>query len=178
MNDIQAIELALAKRQEGYKAIFANHANYVFTHAFRLIKHKESAEDLTQETFKDAFRFLQSFKGKSSLRTWIYKILFNKALRQLKKNQSAPLLSEPGEEDNAYAKVEAKIVVNEVIDSLGEKERSLLILAYWDNLKIDEIADLLGMTPTNAKVSLFRARKKFAQKWSKINGKGELSNEM
>jgi RNA polymerase sigma-70 factor (ECF subfamily) len=178
MTDNQAIELAKNNREEGFKAIFTNHADYLFTHARRFLKNNEAAEDLTQETFKDAFRFLAGFKGNSSLRTWLYKIMFNRALKQLKKPENPGLKVAPASVVNSFKKIERRLDVTEVLNLLPAKERSILLLAYWDELKLNEIADILGISLTNAKVSLFRARQKFAGEWNKINQKGERINEM
>ena len=175
MNDQEAIQLALKGIEDGYRAIFANHSACLFTHALRFLKNRETAEDVVQETFNDAFRFLQSFKGKSSLRTWLYKILYRKAIRS-SKNQNPFLLSEPGKIDATFDRIEASLDTAEILDRLSERERSLLIMAYWDQMKIEEIAGILEISPGNAKVSLFRARQSFAKIWQ--SQKGEIANEV
>ena len=175
MNDQEAIKLALNGREEGYRAIFANHSACLFTHALRFLKNRETAEDAVQETFNDAFRFLQSFKGQSSLRTWLYKILYRKAIKLSKSNDTS-LLTEPGQMDNSFKRVENSLDATGALAKLNQRERSLLIMAYWDELKLEEIAEILEISPGNAKVSLFRARQKFARIWQ--DQKGEIANEM
>ncbi len=104
--------------------------------------------------------------------------MFNKALKQLKKPVNPGLKVDPAIVDNGYKKIERQLDVTEVLNLLQEKERSILLLAYWDELKLNEIADILGISLVNAKVSLFRARQKFAGEWNKIAQKGEKVNEM
>lgn len=178
MNDQEAIALAINGREEGFKAIFENHSAYMFTHALRFLRNQETAEDVVQETFKDAFRFIQSFKGDSSLRTWLYKILFRKVIKASEKREPMKLEYESGKEDSSYRKAELRIDMAEVLDQLPEKDRAILMLAYWDDLRLNEIAEILGISLTNAKVVLFRARKKFGQHWIKARQKGERTNEM
>ncbi|GAB4276383.1 MAG: RNA polymerase sigma factor [Candidatus Rifleibacteriota bacterium] len=178
MNDHEAIKLAIQKREDGYKAIFENHSAFLFTHALKFMKNRECAEDLVQETFNDAFRFLEGFKGNSSLRTWLYKILYNKALRSLSKIRHQNLEFEPGKNDESFKKTEQKLATKEILDKLPEKDRSILLLAYWDELKLEEIAEILEISLSNAKVSLFRARKRFERIWLESGLKGEMANEM
>lgn len=179
MNDAEALKMALAGREEGFRAIFANHSSCLFTHAVRLTRVRETAEDMVQETFNDAFRFLAGFKGTSSLRTWLYKILFRKILRHMERPKtSSTELFEIGQPDQALKNIDKKIDTAAILDRLCEKERSLLMLAYWDDLKLDEIAEILEITLTNAKVSLFRARQKFAQLWLQQSQKGEQTHEL
>lgn len=178
MNDSEAIALALNGREEGFKAIFANHSSCLFTHALRFTRHQETAEDLVQETFNDAFRFLGSFKGQSSLRTWLYKILFRKAIKNNNQPRPESLPFEHGDHDREFARVESRIDTARVLEQLAEKDRALLLLAYWDELKLEEIADILEISLSNAKVSLFRARQKFGQHWREMSQKGEMTNEL
>lgn len=178
MNDSDAIKSALSGREEGYNAIFVNHSAYLFTHALRFTGNRETAEDLVQETFNDAFRFLASFKGQAALRTWLYKILYHKVLKTSAKKTSPALLKEIGETDKSYARVEKSIDTNRVLNMLAERDRSILVLAYWDELKLEEIAEILEISLSNAKVSLFRARQKFARLWHEIVQKGEMANEL
>jgi RNA polymerase sigma-70 factor (ECF subfamily) len=178
MDDQEAIKLAIEKREAGFRAIFVNHSTFLFTHAYKFLRHKENAEDVVQETFKDAFTYIQSFKGNSSLRTWLYKILYRKALKLINKNKQPKL--EPANEPTPqqFNKAEQKLDTREILDKLPENDRALLMLAYWDELKLEEIAEILGLTLTNTKVRLFRARKKFGELWIKTHRKGEIANEM
>jgi RNA polymerase sigma-70 factor (ECF subfamily) len=178
MNDLEAVKLAQEKREDGYKAIFENHSSFLFTHALRFLKNPEAAEDSVQEALHDAFRFINGFKGNSSLRTWLYKILYRKMLRQISKNKTEPMIIEPGVTDSTYHNVELKLDTTEILDQLPERDRSLLMLAYWDELKIEEIADILQISLSNAKISLFRARKKFGERWQQNRRKGENANEL
>ena len=178
MNDAEAIKMALSGREDGYNAIFANHSSCLFTYALRLTRHRETAEDIVQETFNDAFRFLSSFKGRSSLRTWLYKILFRKMLKEKERKRPEKLEFESGNLDSGFSRAETKIDTASVLEQLAEKERSILMLAYWDELKLEEIAEILEISLSNAKVSLFRARRRFAATWLETSQKGEKANEL
>ncbi|MFZ5949569.1 MAG: RNA polymerase sigma factor [Candidatus Rifleibacteriota bacterium] len=177
MNDSEAIALALNGREDGFKAIFANHSACLFTHALKFTGRRETAEDLVQETFSDAFRFLAGFRGQARLRTWLYKILFRKAI---KKREATPaeFRFDSGKTEKGFAQSELKLDTSRILDLMAEKDRSILMLAYWDELKIEEIAEILEISPVNAKVSLFRARQKFARFWQQNCRQGDNSYEL
>lgn len=168
MNDAEAIKLALAGQQIGYKAIYANHADFLYTHAFRILKNQESAEDAVQETFTAAWKALRDFKGNSMLRTWLYRILYNNALKLIKQNSKKLITDVDPFTKSSQAKIDRKIAVEEILDRLPERDRSLLIMTYWDELPIATCAKILDMSPGNAKICLFRARKKFAQLYNPL----------
>lgn len=178
MNDTEALKTALEGREDGFRAIFANHAAFLLTHALRILKNDQAAEDAVQETFLSAFRALASFKGESQLRTWLYRILYNNALKAIKSS------SRSGETESSFENVAAsatdparRLEVNQILDQLPPRDRSILILVYWDDLPLKEAAKILETTENNAKIILFRARKRFSEIWQSSQGK-EISNEM
>lgn len=180
MNDKTAIELAKAGREDGFKAIFENHATYLFTIAFKVLKQKEAAEDAVQSAFDTAFRHIGSFKGNSRLRTWLYTILVRTALKDKLKTNSLieynPDIT--GKIDSSFSKNEKAHDVAIILDLLSEKDRGILIMYYWDDLTVKEIAEILETNSNHVKILLFRARKKFQYYWKSNNSEGELSNEV
>lgn len=178
MNDTEALKTALEGREEGFRAIFANNASFLFTHALRILKSQHAAEDAVQETFLSAFKSLASFKGESQLRTWLYRILYNNSLRIAKGNTNS---QEPEKiNDMAYSSpvdVTNKIMVGEILDQMAERDRSILMMVYWDELPIKEAARILEISENTAKIVLFRARKRFAETWQASQGK-EKCHEM
>ena len=180
MNDHEAIKLAQAGKQDGFKAIFENHSTYLYTLALRILQNKEQAEDAVQEAFSSAFKHISGFKGTSKLRTWLYTILSRAAFKNLKSSPPDlpydPELS--GKKSSGYDNSEKAHDVRKVLDRLSERDRAILIMAYWDELKVKEIADVLQTNPNHIKILLYRARKKFSEIWQKKNKKGVEENEL
>jgi len=178
MNDVEAIKSALHGREEGFRAIFANHGDFLFTHALRYLKNQQLAEDAVQETLTAAFRSLASFRGDARLRSWLYKILRNSCLRLITKNPvPLQILIEPTSSGPAE-NIELRLDVAEMLDRLPERDRSILLLTYWDELPLKEVAELLEISENNAKIVLFRARKRFAELWQRHGRKEEIESEM
>ncbi len=180
MNDAEAIKLALHGREEGFRAIFANHSAFLFTHALRILKDRLHAEDAVQETFSAAFRALGSFRGEARLRTWLYQILYRNAIRLAGRNQrTLPLVAEPPDKAGDFPDLEQKSDVESILDQLGERDRAILIMTYWDEMPLSEAAEVLEVCENNAKIILFRARKRFAGLWSAANrGKDGEQHEL
>jgi RNA polymerase sigma-70 factor (ECF subfamily) len=132
------------------------------------------AEEATQDAFVQAFKNLRKFKGKAAFSTWFYRIVVNESL---KKNRKKKLQfvgiseSEIGETIpdiyshaiEPFHEEEQRELIEQVLEKLKETEALLLKLFYLEEKKIDEIVEITGLTPSNCKVILFRARKKFAE---------------
>ena len=178
MNDAEAIKLALLGREDGFRGIFANHGDFLFTHALRYLKSRELAEDAVQETLTAAFRSLATFRGDARLRTWLYRILRNNCLRLLSKNPAArQLIVEPSGKGSEN-EVEQRLDVAEILNRMPERDRSILLLTYWDELPLKEAAGILDISENNAKIVLFRARKRFAELWQSHGRREGKTNEV
>ena len=178
MNDAEAIKLAVQGREEGFRSIFASHGDFLFTHALRFLKSRELAEDAVQETLTAAFRSLTTFRGDARLRTWLYRILRNNCLRLIGKNPAVQqILAEPAEKSSEN-EVEQRLDVADILDRMPERDRSILMLTYWDELPLREAAEILAISENNAKVVLFRARKRFAELWQSHGRKEGNANEL
>ncbi len=72
-----------------FKALVKEHQSRVYHHAMQILRNREEAEDVCQETFIQVYESIKSFKGQSSLSTWIIRIAINKALEKLRKEKDA-----------------------------------------------------------------------------------------
>lgn len=141
----------------------------VYTLAFRLLRNREDAEEVSQDVFIKAYRGLASFRGSAAFSTWLYKIAYRSSLDFLKKyhkksdpaiirmNEGYPLPAmdegmQPMEED------EQKTMVRKAITSLSGEDQVLITLYYYDERSLKEIAGILEISVNTAKVRLFRCR--------------------
>lgn len=142
----------------------------VFILVARIVSNQEDAEELTQDVFLKAFQHLSSFKGTSSFSTWIYSIAYNTAISNARKKkfdtfvmddtllanisdtQVDEALNDEGEEQIAK--------LNRAMEQLDSEEQALISLFYYEEKTLNEVALILGLTESNAKVKLHRIRKK------------------
>jgi len=163
-----------------FQQVYDEYHAKIFRYLTRIVGHSE-AEDLTQEVFVKVGQSLETFRGESQLSTWIYRIATNAALDRLRQ----PSFRHGGEkllpvEAIAEIKADADIqtgelkasteqrlirsemngCIREIIQTLPEQYRSVIVLGELEGLKDGEIAEILGLTLQMAKVRLHRARAK------------------
>ncbi|HNW36554.1 MAG TPA: RNA polymerase sigma factor [Candidatus Ozemobacteraceae bacterium] len=169
MNDVEALTLARQGRQEGFKAIWETYGRYLYTLAFRLLRDRALAEDASQEAFSAAFRSIDGFRGDCRLKTWLYRILYRAVLRIQDRHQHGNGVCEVPESfatsGNRHEELESRLDVRDILDRLPERDRAILIMAYWDDLTCAEIAEVLSTNANHVKILLFRARERFARLW-------------
>lgn len=169
-SDIHIIQRILNGETALYENFVNAYGQQVFTLIVRIVANQEDAEELTQDTFLKAFQHLSSFKGNSSFSTWIYSIAYNTAISYARKKkydtfnmddallanisdqQVDEILNEEGEE--------RILELNRAIEQLNSDERALITLFYHEEKPLNEVALILGLTESNAKVKLHRIRKK------------------
>jgi len=156
-----------------YAQLVDCYKDLVYTLALRMLKHKEEAEEVAQDTFVKVFKSLHKFKGDSKFSTWIYKVAYNTCLDTIKKNKKH-LNNVTIDEynfnkldtiDNALdniIKEEKSALIKNCINKLPEDSSALLTLFYFEELSLDEISKIINIEANTVKVKLFRARKKLA----------------
>jgi RNA polymerase sigma-70 factor (ECF subfamily) len=170
------VAAAQAGQQDAFAEIVERHSPVVYNLALRLMKDPHEAEEVLQETFISAFRALPRFEGRSQLGTWLYRIGYNAALMRLRKRQppteplDQPVTTEAGDQiprelvdwgsipDDLLLRRELRTVLTAALDTLPESLRSVFVLRDIEGLSTAETAEALGLTETNAKVRLHRAR--------------------
>jgi RNA polymerase sigma-70 factor (ECF subfamily) len=172
-NDQIIINQILEGDSHAFTKLVDSYKDLVFTLALRMLKNRDEAEEVSQDTFIKVFKSLTKFKGDSKFSTWIYKVAYNTCLDRLKKNkrkQSEVAIDEFTEHhiktiDNALDKMEQderNKAIKNCLELLPHEDSFLLTLYYFEDQSLDEISKITGLTANNVKVKLFRSRKKLA----------------
>ncbi|MBP3679896.1 MAG: RNA polymerase sigma factor [Bacteroidaceae bacterium] len=153
-----------------YEYFLDRYGQQVFLLVARIVSCQEDAEELTQDIFLKAFRHLHSFKVESSFSTWIYRIAYNTAIsanRKRKKQELhwdesllANLTDEQVDEVLDDESEERLARLNVALEKLDADERAMVTLYYMEDKPISELASIMSITESNAKVRLYRIRKK------------------
>jgi RNA polymerase sigma factor (sigma-70 family) len=175
MVEHQQDNIYISKVLEGDRNAFAylvdKYKTMVYSLALRMVKDREEAEEISQDAFIKAYQSLASFKGKAKFSSWLYRIVYNTAISKLRQQPAGKVsLDESNLPDTLYMESkenydtlsagERKKYLEKAMDSLDGDERMFVILYYYEERELDEIAEIAGLTKTNTKVKLFRARKK------------------
>jgi RNA polymerase sigma-70 factor (ECF subfamily) len=173
IDDKHYIKQTIEGNSNAFAVLVDRYKDLVFTLAYKMLKNKEEAEEISQDTFIKIFKSLNKFKEESKFSTWVYKITYNTCLDRLKKNKKENNVVYI--EDFSEHQVKAIEIVFEVMDEneknqkiqdclllLPREDAFLLTLYYFDNQSIEEIAKVMDSNANNIKVKLFRSRKKLA----------------
>ena len=139
----------------------------IYPVVLRMVANEEIAKDLTQDVFLKAWENREKFRGDSDPGTWLYRIGVNVTLTWLDKQkriQSTPLEENylPDDKPGTQSKLEKHddhTAVRNAVSSLNPKFRLVLIMHYYEDMKIDRIADILKISRGTVAWRLFRARK-------------------
>jgi RNA polymerase sigma-70 factor (ECF subfamily) len=170
-DDVALVSACRVGDQDAFAQLVQRHQRYVFNLVFRMLEQYEEANEVTQETFLAAWQGLSGFRGDARFSTWLYRIAYNCALKQLeqRKRDQALRLAIQAEQvekcrDNDQ-RIEAEIdahdrwaMVGEYLSSLPAKYRIVLILRHLQEKTYEEMAEILTMPIGTIKTHLFRAR--------------------
>jgi RNA polymerase sigma factor (sigma-70 family) len=187
-NDIFYIDQVLAGKNSAFSYIVDRHKDRAYNLAFRICGNHEEAEEIAQDSFLKAYRSLKSFKRKSSFATWLYRIVYNTSISfvRVKKKGVLSLDDFPADvidfigsntsEEDAEKEYRCALV-NFALQKISEEERGLISLYYYEEMSPDEISDVTGISKSNIKVKLFRARQKMLEIIEKVEKKKTVQYE-
>jgi len=179
------IERVISGDRNAYAVIVDRYKDKVYSLVYGIMRDEEKAKELAQDVFVKTYSALKKFRKESSFSTWIYRIAYNTAISETRKNKKRVLsfddqleksssmdLSESyktEEEDNLK-----KALLNQAIEQLQAEERLILMLYYFEEKSIEEISRSSGLSQSNIKVKLFRLRNKLKEIMLRI-GRTELA---
>lgn len=186
--DIFYIGQVLDGNINAFTYIVDKHKDHAYNLALRICGNHEEAEEIAQDAFMKAYRSLKGFKMKSSFATWLYRIVYNTAVslvRTRKKGvlsldefpaEASDFMRNSSSEEEADAEYRNSLV-NFALQKIGEDERALVTLYYYEELNTEEISEITGISKSNVKVKLFRARQKMIEIIKKIEKKNLIYHE-
>ena len=174
-SDTELVRRALARDEAAVRAIMQANNRRLYRLARGLLRNDSEAEDVVQEAYVRAFTHLESFRGDSSLSTWLSRITMNEALGRLRRQRPAveidslpqgaleaqiiqfPLAASDDPE-KSMAQREIQRVVEHAIDELPEAFRLVFITRVIEGMNVEETAEILSLKPETVKSRLHRAR--------------------
>lgn len=170
--DIRLVERFLAGDESAFHQIYTRFYGKVHHIAQGVLLDAEEAADATQEIFTLVYRNLGRFDKRSRLSTWIYRIAVNRSIQHGRASRFRYRFVEldhaqhlAGENGHAMSDP----VVAQAMSQLSPSDRAILLLFYWDDLSLSEIAESLGCNENAAKTRLFRARERFRKLYEEMD---------
>lgn len=174
-------DISIEALRNGDRAEFARlvdaYSAPIYRLGLRMLGNEQDAEDVLQNTFLNALTHLSSFEGRSSILTWLYRIAVNESLMTMRRGKPEVNIddadtSDDDTEDLAQSQFvdwgslpedmllssEGKQALDRAIQNLPENLRMVFLLRDIQELSIKETAEALGLTESNVKIRLLRAR--------------------
>lgn len=165
----QLLERCKKSDQTAQMQVYKGYYKAMYNVAFRILRDEYEAEDIMQEAFLTAFTKLHTFKAEVTFGAWLKRIVINKSLTQLKKNNRYEEVKmdvipnyEVVEEKIDYSLLKADQVVDK-INSLKQNYQLVLTLNLIEGFDYEEIAQIMGYTNENVRTTISRAKKKLKQ---------------
>ncbi|PID69360.1 MAG: RNA polymerase [Flavobacteriales bacterium] len=152
-----------------FRILVNRYKNMVYSLTLKIVKNNTEAEEIAMDTFLKAYKNLSAFKGNSKFSTWLYKIAYNSCLDYAKKKKQHHISIDEIQPDrfmeteNAFmllAEKDKKQAIHSCLEKLSPEDNFLLILHYYEDQSLAEIATIMGLKYNYVKVKLHRARKK------------------
>jgi RNA polymerase sigma factor (sigma-70 family) len=181
MADEQLVDLIRQGDEAAYRTLMERYQDYVYTLIYRMVDHRETAEDLTQEVFLKLFRAIERFRGDSLLKTWIYRLTVNLVADYRRSRKRRPYeaildkvkgwFGDRKEEPEAKAlEKEERQTVQDLLAALPYKYKLVLYLYHYKQLTYQEISDVTGLPIKTVETRLYRGKMMLKQKWLEVGG--------
>jgi RNA polymerase sigma-70 factor, ECF subfamily len=196
MTDSISLEALKAGDQHSFAQLVDVTSGKIYRLVFQILGNAQDAEDVLQETYIKAFRSLPDFEGRSSLKTWLYRIAVNEALMLVRKHnpkmisvdETTPDEESDGENmeivdwcclpESELLSGEGRHFLDRAVQSLPELLRVVFVMRDIEGLSIQETAETLGITESTVKTRLLRARLRLRQELSLYFGKKIKQEDM
>ena len=167
MSDQELIKACLKGDKDAYREIMRRYSSKALALALNMLRQREDAEDACQEAFMKAFRNLERYDPSRDFQNWFYTLLYRRCLDHMRKrkryvNFMGRFRYEPGAGVSPSPKnpLRGSGLPSRYLDHLSPKQRMALILWADEGCSGEEIASVLGCSPSTARVNLYKARKK------------------
>lgn len=156
------------ERAAAFSVIVNRYSQQIYWHIRRMVLSHDDTDDLVQNTFIKAWTNIDKFRGDSKISTWLYRIAINETLNFLGKNQNNIVsinspegaIAEQLESDTHFNGEKADALLQEAIHRLPEKQRLTFNMKYYDEMKYEEMSEILGTSVGALKASYHIAVKK------------------
>ena len=161
--------------REAFAEVIATYSEPLFWQIRRMVQSHDDANDLLQNTFLKAWQSIDLFRGEAKLSTWLHKIAINESITFLAKERKRLNISIDDEESMLINTIEAdeyidgdelKLKLRKAIATLPEKQRLVFNMKYFDEMKYEEMSEILGTSVGALKASYHIAVKKIEQYFS------------
>lgn len=161
-----------SKAHAAFDTLMRTYGEAIYWQIRKMVVSHDDANDLLQNVFLKAWKNIHRFRGDAKLSTWLYKIAVNESINFLNQERQRRSITDDTEDSFLLANIEAdpyfdgdalQLELQKAIASLPEKQRLVFNMRYFDEMKYEEISDILGTSVGALKASYHHAVKKIEQ---------------
>jgi RNA polymerase sigma-70 factor (ECF subfamily) len=178
--DAKYIQLALQGDAQAFRWLVDKYHRYIFGLCWRVTGNEQDAADLTQETFLKLYTHLKDYRPGEKLSNWLYTIALNESRKNLRRKKIVrffsldqeeilpPLAAQGAESDGPARETQSKALFDRLVRDLPESLRPSFVLRYSEELSDEEIAQVTGLSLSNVRVRIHRARRYLWEKHAEL----------
>ena len=164
---------------QSYRELLRRHQPLVFNTCRRRLRSEQDAEEVCQDAFLQVFHKIGSFEGRSSFKTWLYRVVYNLCVDRQRKlarrdKGDTSVAEQIADRESIRAETRGtgavKDEVNAAITKLREEDQEIIVMRFVTGLTIAEIAETLEIKLSAAKMRLYRAQEQFKEHYDAIAG--------
>lgn len=173
-------ELLLSQLKNGderaFEVFLSRYEKRIFAYLLTVVRQREEAEDLTQETFLRVYKNRKAIDSARNVKSWLYTIATNAAYDWFRKKKHIPELFvidddeapfETAEATDAYKDIENADAVGRALDRLKPEYKACILLYYYEQFSYEEMAEQLSIPLNTVKTHLRRAKEQLAEEIKK-----------
>ena len=174
LDDFSLIDRVLGGNPHAYGLLVQRYQHYAYTLAVRLVHDAMAAEEVAQDAFVKAYQALPTFQRDAKFSTWLYRIVVNQALMYRRKKRPEHTSEFPvdvpigGAANAELLAQERRQYLDQAMAQLKEEDRLLLTLFYFQELSLEEIAEVVQKPVNTLKVNVHRCRARLAKELGKL----------
>lgn len=173
------LDSALRGERKGLEYLVNAYRDMAYTIAVRIVGNHEDAEEVVQDSFLKAFKYLDRFKRASKFSTWLYRIIYNTALTKIGNKNNVTFELEDDDEYTEYVSDEGSVLqrltnsdrkkyLDMAIEKLKKEDQLIITLHYIADKSIAEITEIMDMKSSAIKMRLLRSRKQMYWELKKL----------
>ena len=173
-DELMLVERFHAGDEQAFNILTLRYQEKIYWVVRRLITDHDEADDIVQDVFIRAYHSLKSFKGESSVYTWLYRIAVNLSLNELRRKTIRKTFSledssyeqhstDDDTPEEAMERSERSIMIKTAIERLPEKQKQVFVLRYYEEMPYEEIAKIVKTSVGGLKANYFHAVKKIGE---------------
>lgn len=166
---------------EDFNALYHKYKDPIFSYIYHLSGNRTISEEICQDVFFKVYLNINKFEGRSSFKTWLFKIAKNTCIDFFRRNSKEILTYEADQwnenlvdksncPEDCLMNKETNYIIKETLRLMGEKYKTFVVLRDFQNLSYQEISEITDTNLSTVKISIYRGRDEFRKIYKELEG--------